>query len=119
MILLSGIRNGVDGPLTRISDARLALKLLSEEDLRSLRDNLYIINVPYRWRKNGVTSTSKVPLVQGDGEFPDISAVFYPGMLEPQSKKPRKLQIIFMKLLRLYLLELMYNQKDYYTLITE
>ncbi|WP_375660750.1 MULTISPECIES: hypothetical protein [unclassified Bartonella] len=90
-ILLSGVRNDVDGPLTRISDARLALKLLSEEDLRSLRDNLYIINVPYRWRKNGVTSTSKVPLVHRDSEFPDISAVFYPGMLEPQSKKPRKL----------------------------
>ncbi|WP_375642937.1 MULTISPECIES: TauD/TfdA family dioxygenase [unclassified Bartonella] len=89
-ILLSGVRNDVDGPLTRISDARLALKLLNEEDLRSLRDNLYIINVPYRWRKNGVTSTSKVPLVQGDGEFPDISAVFYPGMLEPQSKKAKE-----------------------------
>ncbi|WP_273722932.1 hypothetical protein [Bartonella sp. AU18XJBT] len=52
-ILLTGVRNDVDGPLTRISDARLALKLLSEEDLGSLRDNLYIINVPYRWRKNG------------------------------------------------------------------
>ncbi|WP_244426399.1 TauD/TfdA family dioxygenase [Bartonella florencae] len=72
-----------------MSDARLALKRLNEENLRSLRDNLYIINVPYRWRKNGVISTSKVPLVQGDGEFPDISAVFYLGMLEPQSKKAK------------------------------
>uniref|UniRef100_UPI0035D1391F TauD/TfdA family dioxygenase n=1 Tax=Bartonella sp. AD328YNZD TaxID=3243464 RepID=UPI0035D1391F len=89
-ILLSGVRNDVNGTLTRISDARLALKLLSEEDLRNLRDNLYIINVPYRWRRNGVTSTSKVPLVQGDGEFPNISAVFYPGMLEPQSKKAKE-----------------------------
>lgn len=38
-IFLSGVRNDVDSPLTRISDARLALKLLNEEDLSSLRDN--------------------------------------------------------------------------------
>ncbi|WP_244548737.1 TauD/TfdA family dioxygenase [Bartonella taylorii] len=31
-----------------------------------------------------------MPLVQGDGEFPDISAVFYPGMLEPQSKRAKE-----------------------------
>ncbi|WP_246257360.1 TauD/TfdA family dioxygenase [Bartonella gabonensis] len=58
--------------------------------MSSLRDNLYIMNVPYRWRKNGVTSTSKVPLIQGDSEFQDISAVFYPSMLEPQSKKAKE-----------------------------
>ncbi|WP_245256856.1 hypothetical protein [Bartonella sp. DB5-6] len=52
-ILLSGIRNEVDGPLTRISVAHLALKLLSEKDLNSLRDNLYIINVPIDGEKMG------------------------------------------------------------------
>ncbi len=40
--------------------------------------------------KNEITSTSKVPLVQGDNEFPDISAIFYLGMLEPQSKKAKE-----------------------------
>ncbi|WP_246054712.1 TauD/TfdA family dioxygenase [Bartonella massiliensis] len=88
-ILLSGVRNDVNGPLTRISDAHLALKLLSEGNLSSLRDNLYRINVPYRW-KNGVTSTTKVPHIQGDSEFLSISAVFYPGMFEPQSKKAKE-----------------------------
>ncbi|WP_375636187.1 MULTISPECIES: hypothetical protein [unclassified Bartonella] len=52
-IFLSGVRNDVDGPLTRISGARLALKLLIEKDLSSLSDNLYIINIPYRGEKWG------------------------------------------------------------------
>ncbi len=58
--------------------------------MRSLRDNLYIINVPYRWRKNGVTSTSKVPLVHRDSEFPDISAVFLSWHVRTTVKKAKE-----------------------------
>lgn len=89
-LILTGVRNDIDGPLTRVADARQALKLLSEKDLNTLREDLYVINVPYRWRKNGVTSTNKVPLIQGDKDFPDVSAVFYPGMLEPQSEEAQE-----------------------------
>ncbi|WP_246744002.1 TauD/TfdA family dioxygenase [Bartonella raoultii] len=40
--------------------------------------------------KNRRASTNKVPLVQGDGKSPDISAVFYPDNLKPKSKKAKE-----------------------------
>lgn len=85
-MLLTGVRHDQQEPKTRISDVRLALNQLSEKDLDLLRKPLYKINVPYRWRKDGILSTHDVPLVSGPLNLPEVSVVFYPGMIEAKTE---------------------------------
>lgn len=73
-ILLTGVRNDVDGPLTRISDTRLALKLLSKEDLNSLGDNLYMF--PIDGEKMGEPLKIKCASFKGTVNS-QISALFF------------------------------------------
>lgn len=87
-LLLSGVRHDPNGPLTRIADARAALRLLSAEEVDVLRQPLFEINIPYRWRaafSKENTRTKPVPLVQGDIDMPEVSAVFYSDMLRSLS----------------------------------
>lgn len=82
-LLLTGVRHDPKGPLTRLADARLALRKLSHEEVECLRMPLYRIKVPYRWRRGSTQQTEPVALVRGTLDLPEISAVFYPDMVEP------------------------------------
>lgn len=90
-VLLTGVRRDPSGPLTRVSDAREALRRVSASDLECLRQPFYRIKVPYRWRgASGACDfqqTTWVPLVSGSAELPEVSAVFYPDMVEAQSDR--------------------------------
>lgn len=85
-LVLTGVRHDPKGPLTRISDARKALTLLSQDDVEKLSQPLYQIKVPYRWRSaipGKLQQTEPVPLIQGNTNFPEVAAVFYPDMVTP------------------------------------
>ncbi|WP_206957097.1 TauD/TfdA family dioxygenase [Trinickia acidisoli] len=82
-LLLTGVRHDPQGPLTRLADARAALERLTPEDIECLRMPLYRIKVPYRWRRDSAQQTGPVSLVRGSPDLPEISAVFYPDMVEP------------------------------------
>lgn len=85
-LLLAGVRHDPAGPLTRLADARDALGLLEESEVECLRQPLYRIKVPHRWRGKGEFATEPVAMLCGDLDFPEISAVFYPDMVEALSK---------------------------------
>lgn len=94
-LLLLGLRGAPDGagPLTRVSDARLALARLSDEDLEQLYGRHYIIRVPYRWR--GATPTPRdntelCPIVSGPLELPRVTVAFYPDMVLPVNARARQ-----------------------------
>ncbi|PCE29706.1 TauD/TfdA family dioxygenase [Burkholderia ubonensis] len=84
-LLLLGVRaEPGGGPMTRLADARKALRLLSPEDIDQLYKNNYIIRVPYRWR--GATSTPRDntdlrPILSGPYESPHVTVAFYPDMV--------------------------------------
>lgn len=82
-LLLTGVRHDPQGPLTRLADARAALKRLSPEDVECLRAPEFRIKVPYRWRRGEIMQTEPTALVRGHLELPEVSAVFYPDMVEP------------------------------------
>jgi L-asparagine oxygenase len=82
-LLLTGVRHDPQGPLTRLADARIALRKLARDEVECLRMPLYRIKVPYRWRRGSTQQTEPVALVRGTPELPEISAVFYPDMVEP------------------------------------
>lgn len=80
-LLLTGVRHDAEGPITSLSDAREALKLLSLSDIECLRRPLFKIKVPYRWRQGEIMETGLMPILQGNLELPEISVAFYPGMI--------------------------------------
>lgn len=83
-LVLTGVRHDPQKPLTRVSDAREALKLLSEQDVNLLSEPLFHIKVPYRWRLSipgELQETELVPLIQGDIDFPEVAVAFYPDMV--------------------------------------
>lgn len=85
-IFFLGIRidANVEPPKTFISDARRALKLLSQKDLNILYGNNFHLHLPYRWRKafhHSEINTSKCPVIRGPLDLPRISVAFYPGMV--------------------------------------
>lgn len=84
-LLLTGVRHDPQGPLTRIADARIALRMLAGEEVECLRMPLFRIKVPYRWRRGSAQQTEPVALVRGSLELPEVSAVFYPDMVEPMT----------------------------------
>ncbi|CAE6868126.1 hypothetical protein R75461_08410 [Paraburkholderia nemoris] len=93
-LILLGIRQQSGGgePETHLSDARKALSLLSDDDIRYLRGRHFIIRVPYRWR--GTTSrpqdnTDLCSIVSGPAEAPRITVAFYPDMVLPVNQNAR------------------------------
>lgn len=85
-LLLTGVRHDPQGPLTRLADARAALKLLAAHDIECLRQPLFSIKVPYRWRRSDALATEAVAMVRGSLCLPEISAVFYPDMVQAQTE---------------------------------
>ncbi|WP_216362237.1 TauD/TfdA family dioxygenase, partial [Yersinia massiliensis] len=91
-LLLAGVRRDPQSPLTRISDSRLAIAQLGNEDIATLASPLYSIKLPYRWRqstKAGCEETGLVPLISQNHVLPDISAVFYPGMISASTLRAK------------------------------
>ncbi|MFE7082939.1 TauD/TfdA family dioxygenase [Priestia megaterium] len=85
-LLLTGVNNDPKKPLTRLSDARKALSLLSEQDIEQLSQPLYRIKVPYRWRVSTpieLQETSPSPIITGTIDLPEVTAAFYPDMVAP------------------------------------
>lgn len=87
-LVLTGVRHDPQRPLTRIADAREALRLLSQSDKDLLCQPLYRIKVPYRWRLSipgEMQETGLVPLIQGDTDLPEVAVAFYPDMVKPEN----------------------------------
>jgi len=84
-LLLTGVRHDPQGPLTRLVDVRSALKLLENETVECLRKPEFRIKVPHRWRSSNIIQTDPVALLRGNRDLPEVSAVFYPDMVEPQT----------------------------------
>jgi len=74
------------GPLTHWADARKALKRLDNEDIECLRRPEFRIKVPYRWHRGNIIQTEPIALLRTNLNLPEVSAVFYPDMVEPAIK---------------------------------
>jgi len=99
-LLLAGVRHDPQGPLTRLVDARAALNLLDNETIQCLRKPEFCIKLPYRWRNNNTVQTDPVALLRGHPNLPEISAVFYPDMVEPQTISAANAMASFYKAVR-------------------
>ncbi|KXU36451.1 hypothetical protein AXE65_04975 [Ventosimonas gracilis] len=84
------------GPLTHWADARNALKLLGNQDIECLRRPEFRIKVPYRWHRGNIPIAS----LRGNLSLPEVSAVFYPDMVEPQTTSAIKAMENFYKAIR-------------------
>ncbi|MEL0638756.1 TauD/TfdA family dioxygenase [Marinomonas sp. TI.3.20] len=89
-LMLTGVNLDENGPVTRVSDGRQALTLLSEEEQEILSSHLFRIKVPHRWRseKYGIpqTETEWVPILHNrNGAYPELSAVFYKDMIKAKT----------------------------------
>jgi hypothetical protein len=85
-LLLTGVNSDPKKPLTRLSDARKSLNILSEHDIDQLSQPLYRIKVPYRWRVSTpleLQETSPSPIIKGSVDLPEVTAAFYPDMVTP------------------------------------
>jgi L-asparagine oxygenase len=93
-LLLLGIRrqSGDDEPETHLADSRQALSLLSDDDIRYLRERHFIIRVPYRWRgtmSGPQDNTDLCSIVSGPATAPRITVAFYPDMVLPVNQNAR------------------------------
>lgn len=96
-LLLLGIRREMNnaGPKTIVVDSRKAIQSLSQSDIDLLREENFIIRVPYRWRQafsGGNRNTKRCPLISGPTHLPRLSAVFYPDMVLPVNNNAKKAQ---------------------------
>ena len=92
-LLLTGVNNDPKKPLTRLSDARKALSILSVEDISLLKQPLYQIKVPYRWRIDTpveLQETSPSPIIIGNADLHEVTAAFYPDMVAPTTELAAK-----------------------------
>jgi L-asparagine oxygenase len=94
-LFLIGVKQDVAPPYTRLSDARLALDLVTAEDRRILCSPAFKIKLPYRWRKYRpqyeTLATDFVPLVQYRPTGIIVNAAFYGDMvIEVASARARE-----------------------------
>jgi hypothetical protein len=92
-LFLLGIRYDQAAPKTGVSDAREALKLLSEEEIELLYGPHYVIRLPYRWRgafQGATENTGLCPILSGPRNLPRVSCVFYPGMILAVNDRARQ-----------------------------
>ncbi|MEZ9291287.1 TauD/TfdA family dioxygenase [Vibrio lentus] len=86
-LLIGGLRNEINTPpFTQVSDARVALKRLTDEQVKVLQSKAFIIRVPKRWREvlpEKHIQTNPVPMVEGSIERPIVNAAFYDDMVDP------------------------------------
>lgn len=84
-LFLTGVRQEKLPPSTKLSDARLAIEMLSEEDRLELQKPQYKIRLPYRWREvfpgNNELTTPPIPLLKPSIDGLIVNAVFYGDMI--------------------------------------
>ena len=84
-LFLTGVRQDVTPPFTRLSDARPALALLGPEDRKALATASYRLRLPYRWRgfRDGYDEliTARVPLIRSTPDGLLVNAVLYGDMI--------------------------------------
>jgi L-asparagine oxygenase len=84
-LFIIGVRQDRSPPYTRLSDARLALDLLSADDRHVLASAAFKIKLPYRWRAYRcdyeAAATEFVPLVEFGSTHTVVSAAFYGDMI--------------------------------------
>ena len=84
-LFLTGVRQDVRSPKTRLSDARLALELLGEADKIQLAGRNYKIKLPFRWRPHMSESfhehSPMVPLTEWTADGLVVHAAFYGDMI--------------------------------------
>lgn len=84
-LLLTGVKQEANPPKTRLSDARLALKLLSAAERSILQRPLYAVKLPYRWRGYAsgydMLHTRMIPLIEEDRHGLIVHAAFYGDMI--------------------------------------
>jgi len=88
-LMFTCVHEDENGPATRVGDARLALRRLTRRQRDILRSPAYKIKVPHRWRDTRFgappTMTDWVAVLNGrEGDYPDISAVFYKDMIHAE-----------------------------------
>ncbi len=102
-LLLTGVKYAPQGPLTRIADARLALKKLSDIEIQLLRSPLFRIKVPYRWRNflgPEQEMTDWISVLRNGDSYPDVAVAFYKDMVECRSELAQKALSSFYNALR-------------------
>lgn len=84
-LFLIGVRQDEHPPKTRLSDVRLALKLISSETRAVLEAENYKIKLPYRWRDQNQAyasaETAYIPLLQSTPSGLTAHAAFYGDMI--------------------------------------
>jgi L-asparagine oxygenase len=84
-LLLTGVKQESNPPRTRLSDARLALKLVSDTERTILQSPLYAVKLPYRWRGYAAgydtLHTRMIPLIEEDRNGLIVHAAFYGDMI--------------------------------------
>jgi L-asparagine oxygenase len=84
-LFLTGVRQDRTPPLTRLSDARPALALLSPDDRKALMTAQYLIRLPYRWRQfragYGELTTPRIPLLRSSADGLLVNAALYGDMI--------------------------------------
>ena len=83
-LLLGGVRQQRNPPITPVSDVREALSLLSDEDIELLAQPLYKIKLPYRWRTNKKSKNYKtqyVPIINWENNNLYCNGAFYGNMI--------------------------------------
>lgn len=91
VILLGLRRDPNEKVLTYCSDIFSALSILDEKTISILKEPLFNLKLPYRWRSVMQTNmTEKVPLITGYDDSPRTHAIFYPDMIYIEDLHARK-----------------------------
>lgn len=84
-LFLTGVRQDITPPLTRLSDARPALALLSAEDRKALSTAQYQLRLPNRWRQfrpgYDAVTTPRIPLLRSEPDGLLVNAALYGDMI--------------------------------------
>lgn len=91
-MFLLGIRTDkkITPARTFVSDARLALKTLSNDDIDVLYGNNFSLKLPYRWRNASSVNTAPCSVIRGPINLPRLSVAFYPDMVIPLYERAKR-----------------------------
>ena len=95
-LLLAGVRQQRNSPITPISDAREALNLLKDKDIEILSQPQFKIKLPYRWRIDKNTKkykTKYIPIINWENNNLFCNGAFYGNMIVEIKTKSAKIAL--------------------------